>query len=256
MTGNHESDDTNRNTDPAAESHSEDAKAATNTNNNTETGATSTGEPITEAELIAGLEKERLRLEKEVADYKDRLLRAHAEMDNVRKRTEREKSDATKYGITKFSMDMLSVADNLQRAMDAVSDPSTLEDNVKAMYDGVALTAQELGNALDKNGVTKIASQGAIFDPHLHQAMMEQPDASVPSGTILQVFQEGYTIGERVLRPAMVVVARGGMKPPKPEAATASKPAGDPEPITPDDDPTDQSDSTPAGASDDTREAS
>lgn len=243
MTGQHDSDDPNRNPettkDAAANAAPQPEKTPEGEAIFSDSDGPGLGEPVTEGELIAELETERLRLEKEAADYKDRLLRAHAEMDNVRKRTEREKADASKYAITKFAMDILSVADNLQRAMDAVPNSETLEDNVKAMYDGVALTAQELAKTLEKNGVIQVPAKDQIFDPHLHQAMMEQPDPSVPSGTILQVFQNGYTIGDRVLRPAMVVVARGGAKPAKPEPEAAPKSAdGDPEPITPDDDPT------------------
>jgi molecular chaperone GrpE len=245
MTGPNDSDDPNRNPETPAE------PARPEPAGDTASDAPATGEPLAEGELIAELEKERIRLEADVAETKDRLLRAHAEMENIRKRSEREKADAAKYGITKFAMDMLSVADNLQRAMDAVPNPAEVADDLKAMYEGVALTAQELGNALQKGGVTKIAAKGEIFDPHLHQAMMEQPDPSVASGTILQVFQDGYTIGDRVLRPAMVVVARGGMKPPKAEA-----PKADLEPISPDDDPAAQSGPGDQDTPDGTREAS
>jgi len=165
--------------------------------------------------LLAELEKERLRQEHEIKDLTDRLMRAHAEMENLRKRTEREKADMSKYAITKFAMDVLAIGDNLQRAMDAAGDPANHSEEVRGLYDGVALTAQDFAKALEKNGVSRIEAKGAIFDPNRHQAMMEQQDPSVPSGTIMQVFQEGYTIGERVLRPSMVVVARGGAKPDK-----------------------------------------
>ncbi len=159
-------------------------------------------------------------LEVQVSDLTDRLLRAHAEMDNLRKRTEREKADTAKYAITKFALDMVAIGDNLQRATDAAGAPESHTAEMKAVFEGVALTSQELGKALTKHGVEKIEAQGKLFDPHLHQAMMEQPNPEVPSGTILQVFQDGYRIGERVLRPSMVVVARGGMKP-KPAAEAA-----------------------------------
>ena len=175
-----------------------------------EAGTTGTSDPATAAEI------ERAALESQVRDLTDRLLRAHAEMDNMRKRSEREKSDISKYAITKFALDMVAINDNLVRAMDAAGAPDTHTAEVKGLYEGVALTAQELGKALHRHGVVRIETEGRIFDPHLHQAMMEQPDPSVPSGTILQVFQDGFMVGDRVLRPAMVVVARGGMKP-KPE---------------------------------------
>ena len=180
------------------------------------------------ADAALALEKERAILEEQVLDLKDKLLRAHAEMDNLRKRTEREKADTAKYAITKFALDMVAINDNLTRAMDAAGAPDTHTAEVKGLYEGVALTAQELDNALERHGVVKIETEGEMFDPHLHQAMMEQPDPSVPSGTILQVFQNGYMVGERVLRPSMVVVARGGMKP-KPEGADSAATPAQPE---------------------------
>lgn len=175
--------------------------------------------------LLAELEKERLRQEHEIKDLTDRLMRAHAEMENLRKRTEREKADMAKYAITKFAMDVLAIGDNLQRAMDAAGDPANHSDEVRGLYDGVALTAQDFAKALEKNGISRIDAKGAIFDPNRHQAMMEQQDPSVPSGTIMQVFQEGYTIGDRVLRPSMVVVARGGAKPEKATQEASPTPA-------------------------------
>ena len=230
--------------DPAAE-EATGAQAQQNADTDSEASASgATQEPITEAQLIAELETERLRQETEIGELKDQVLRAHAEMQNVRRRTEKEKADASKYAISKFAMDVVTIADNLQRAMDAAGEPTDLGEDVKGMYEGVALTAQDLEKTLAKNNVVRIPALGALFDPHLHQAMMEQPDPSKPSGTILQVFQEGYRIGERVLRPSMVVVARGGPKPVKETppadeaAADGPKASDDPAPITPDDDPT------------------
>jgi len=183
--------------------------------------------PLTTEALLASLEKERLRQDAEIETLKDRVLRTHAEMENLRKRAEREKQDASKYAITKFAMDVVSIADNLQRAMDAAGTAEDHPDEVKGLFEGVALTAQELQNALDKHNVKKIEAHGQLFDPHLHQAMMEQPDPEVVSGTILKVFQEGYMIGDRVLRPSMVVVARGGPKPDKQDkSANAANRAG------------------------------
>lgn len=150
--------------------------------------------------------------EAEIRDLTDRLLRAHAEMDNMRKRTEREKSDTAKYAVTKFAGDMVGIGDNLQRAIDAAGKPSVENPEMKALMDGVALTLQELSKALERHGVVRIEAQGQRFDPHRHQAVMEQPNPDVPSGTVVQVFQEGYMIGDRVLRPAMVAVAQGGPK--------------------------------------------
>ena len=153
-------------------------------------------------------------LEREHAEMKDRLLRTLAEMENVRKRAEREVIDARLYGVTNFARDVLTVADNMRRALDAVA-PELRRDSqggAKALIDGVELTERELLKALEKNGVRQFTPQGQKFDPNLHQAMFEVPDASVPAGSVVQVVQPGYMIGERVLRPALVGVSKGGPK--------------------------------------------
>ncbi len=148
------------------------------------------------------------------AEAKDRMLRTLAEMENLRKRTAREVSDARTYGITGFARDVLDIADNLQRALDAVPAEAraSADAGLKALIEGVELTERSLHNALEKNGVKKFDPAGQKFDPNLHQAMFEIPDPSVPSGTVAQVVQTGYMIGERVLRPALVGVAKGGPK--------------------------------------------
>ncbi len=148
------------------------------------------------------------------AELKDRLLRTLADMDNMRKRTAREVADAQLRGITSFAQDMLGVADNMRRALDAVSPEARQSAHaaVTALIDGIELTERELLKALEKNGVRRFAPQGEKFDPNLHQAIFEVPDASVPAGNVVQVVQPGYMIGERVLRPAMVGVSKGGPK--------------------------------------------
>ena len=140
------------------------------------------------------------------AELKDRLLRTLAEMENLRKRTEREVTDARLYGVASFARDMLGVADNMRRALDAVSPElrASAEPGVKALIDGVELTERELLKALEKNGVRQFSPRGEKFDPNLHQAMFEVPNPSVPAGSVVEVVQPGYMIGERVLRPAMV----------------------------------------------------
>jgi molecular chaperone GrpE len=117
-------------------------------------------------------------------------------------------------GITSFARDMLGVADNMRRALDAVSPEvrQSAQAAVTALIDGVELTERELLKALEKNGVRQFAPQGEKFDPNLHQAIFEVPDASVPAGSVVQVVQPGYMIGDRVLRPAMVGVSKGGPK--------------------------------------------
>jgi molecular chaperone GrpE len=156
---------------------------------------------------------ERARLEAENAELKDRALRTLAEMENLRKRTERESADARAYAVTAFARDILSVADNLARALTAVPEG---EDNaaLKALAEGVGLTSRELETALAKHGVTKIEPEaGERFDPNLHQAMFEVPDPSQPTGTVVQIVQPGFAISGRLLRPAMVGVSKGGPKP-------------------------------------------
>jgi len=163
-------------------------------------------------------------LTKETADLKDRLLRTLAEMENLRRRTEREVADARAYGVTSFARDILAVADNMERALKALDEEirDKAEAGVKALLDGVELTERELTKVMEKHGVRKIEPQGQKFDPNLHQAMLEIPDASVPAGTVVQIMQPGYTIGERVLRPALVGVSKGG-----PKASAADAPAND-----------------------------
>lgn len=153
-------------------------------------------------------------LEREHAEMKDRLLRTLAEMENLRKRTEREVADARLYGAANFARDILGVADNMRRALDAVTPElrASAETGVKALVDGVELTERELLKALEKNGMRQFSPQGEKFDPNLHQAMFEVPDATVPAGSVVQVVQPGYMIGERVLRPALVGVSKGGPK--------------------------------------------
>jgi len=149
-----------------------------------------------------------------VAELKDRLLRTLAEMENLRKRTEREVTDARLYGATSFARDMLAVADNMRRALDAVSPElrANAEAGVKALIDGVDLTERELLKALEKNSLRRFSPRGEKFDPNFHQAIYEVPDASIPAGSVVEVVAPGYMIGERVLRPAMVGVSKGGPK--------------------------------------------
>jgi molecular chaperone GrpE len=167
-------------------------------------------------------------LTKEAADLKDRLLRTLAEMENLRRRTEREVADARAYGITNFARDILAVADNMERGMKALDNEirEKADAGVKALLDGVELTERELIKAMEKHGVKKLEPQGQKFDPNLHQAMYEIPDESVPAGTVVQIMQPGYTIGERVLRPALVGVSKGGPKAPASAEAAANDNTG------------------------------
>jgi molecular chaperone GrpE len=173
-----------------------------------------------------------------VAELKDRLLRTLAEMENLRKRTEREVADAGLRGVTAFARDMLGVADNMRRALEAVAPEArkSADPAVKALIDGVELTEREFLKALERNGVRQFNPQGQKFDPNVHQAIFEVPDASIPAGHVVQVVQPGYMIGDRVLRPALVGVSKGGPKAPpasptdndnaKAKEAASSQPQG------------------------------
>jgi molecular chaperone GrpE len=153
-------------------------------------------------------------LQAEVGDLKDKWLRAHAEMENLRKRAEREREEAAKYAITKLARDIVSVGDNFQRAIDAVPAAAAETDPaLKSFLDGVTMTERELLNALDRHGIKRLQPMNEPFNPHLHEAVRQVPRSDVPEGTIVEVYQAGYTIAERVLRPAMVGVAQGGPKP-------------------------------------------
>jgi molecular chaperone GrpE len=185
---------------------------------------TDTTSPAAEAASEARTEDAALdaetRLRQENAEFKDRLLRALAEMENLRKRTEREIADARAYGISSFAREVLGAADNLQRALESTGADwkKHADDAGKALFDGVELTERDLLKALEKHGVRKIDPQGQRFDPNLHEAMYEVPDSSVPAGTVVQVLQSGFMIGDRILRPARVGVAKGGPKP-RPDTA-------------------------------------
>ena len=169
-----------------------------------ETAAPETADPVAEAT-------------REAAQYKDKLLRTLAEMENLRKRTEREVLDARAYGIAGFARDVLAVADNMHRALEAIG-PDLREGadpKVKALIEGVELTERELMKILERNGVRKFSPQGEKFDPNFHQAMYEVPTSDQPPGYVAQVIQAGYMLGERVLRPALVAVSKA---PPKSSA--------------------------------------
>ena len=149
-------------------------------------------------------------LQDEVASLKDQRLRALAEAENVRRRTDKEKADASQYAVTKFARDMLGIADNFARALAAV--PAHIRDaadpQVKAVLDRVEDTDRQLIQTLERYGVKPVDTSDGKFDPNLHQAIAEVPGNGKPAGAIVDVVQQGYTIGERLLRPAMVTVAK------------------------------------------------
>jgi molecular chaperone GrpE len=153
-------------------------------------------------------------LKAENAELKDRFLRLAADMDNLRRRTEREVKDAKTYSAASFARDMLSVSDNLRRALDAIPAEARAagEAGFLALVEGVEMTERAMLTALERHGVKKIEPTGQKFDPNFHQAMFEVPNAEMPNNTVIQVVQDGYVIGDRVLRPAMVGVSKGGPK--------------------------------------------
>ncbi len=162
----------------------------------------------------ADIEDFAARLEAEKADLTERFVRLAADMDNLRKRANRDIKDAKAYSIANFARDMLGVADNLRRALDAIPEDARKGEDAgfKALIEGVEMTERAMLGALERHGVKKLEPEGEKFDPHFHQAMFEVPNPDVAANTVVQVVQAGYVIGDRVLRPAMVGVAKGGPK--------------------------------------------
>ncbi len=161
------------------------------------------------------------RLREENDELNDKLLRAAAEMQNIRKRSERERQEAGQYAASAFARDIISVADNLARALQAMDDEarSSADDATKNLIDGIEMTERELINVFQRHGITRIDPHGERFDPNLHEAMFEAENPDLPAGTVMSVAQCGYKISDRVLRPAMVGVSKGGPKV-APEAKT------------------------------------
>ena len=149
-------------------------------------------------------------LRNEIAELKDRMLRALAEVENVRRRAEREKLEASQYANTKFARDMLTIADNFGRALASLppAERERIDPKAKAVIDGVDATERQLLATLERYDVKQIDTSNGKFDPNLHQAIAEVPAEGKPPGSIVDVVQTGYTIGDRLLRPAMVTVAR------------------------------------------------
>jgi molecular chaperone GrpE len=190
-----------------------DRPAADNTAAQPEGEAAAAGAPelVPAEQVTAALEA--------AAEFKDKLLRTLADMENLRKRTDREIADARVYGVAGFARDVLAVADNMHRALATIDDElhAQSDPKLKAMIDGVELTERELHKVLEKNGVKKFSPEGEKFDPNVHQAMYEVPTSELPPGHVAQVIQAGYMLGDRVLRPALVGVSKTAAKsPPSP----------------------------------------
>lgn len=160
-------------------------------------------------------------LKAEIADLKDKLLRAMAEAENIRRRAERDTKDASQYAVASFAREMLGVADNFTRAISACGDlPEDLDPKIKGVFDGVTATERQLLSTLERFGVKAIDTADGKFDPHRHQAIAEVPGSGKPKGSIVNVVQTGFMIGDRLLRPAMVTVAADNPAPAA-EAPTA-----------------------------------
>jgi molecular chaperone GrpE len=170
---------------------------------------------------IQALLQELTQLRTENADLRDRLLRAMAEMENFRRRSDRDKSDGMKYAVSEFARDAVTIGDNLRRAIEAAQ-KEPLEQNppLKTLLEGVEVTERELFKVFERHGITRFDPLGEKFDPHVHEAMVKVDVPGVPADVVVQVLQAGYKIGDRVLRPAAVIVAKGGTpaRPAQPES--------------------------------------
>jgi molecular chaperone GrpE len=159
--------------------------------------------------IAASPEERLLTAEAEAADFKDKALRAMAEVENIRRRAQRERDDAVKYAATNIARDLLSVADNLSRALASVDETQIADETTRNLLTGVAATERELLAAFEKNGIKRIDPKGERFDHNFHQAIFEVENTGKPAGTVVEVLQPGYVLHDRLLRPAMVGVAKG-----------------------------------------------
>lgn len=229
-----------------------------NTTEEEDANAGETSTPESEAEAAAEAEAEATAaFQAEIAALKDQLLRALAETENLRRRSQREREDALKYAAVPFMRDLIGVVDNLRRAMDSVA-PEALEadEHLKTLMDGLEMTEKELATVFERHHIVKIDPLGERLDPHSHEAMFEVPDPETPSGTVVQVLQAGYRLHDRLLRPAQVGVAKGGPAPaPQAQPAPVAAPeAAAPEAAAPQPAPkaAGNDDETPPGSTVDT----
>lgn len=190
-----------------------EAQTADNPSRDTEVEAASAA-PEGDARLAA--------LEAELAGSKDRLLRALAETENTRRRAQREREDALRYAIAGFAKDLLSAADNLRRALDSLPEAEAGDARTRGLLSGVAATERELLAAFERHGIRRIDPKGERFDHNYHQAVFEAENTGQPGGTVIEVLQPGYVLHDRLLRPAMVGVAKEGSKPTPPDPANSA----------------------------------
>jgi molecular chaperone GrpE len=168
---------------------------------------------LPDAAAAASPEARVAAIEAELADTRDHLLRALADTENVRRRYQRERDDAQKYAISAFAKDLLSAVDNLRRALDAMPEAEIDDPRTRSLLDGVAATERELLAAFERHGLNRIDPKGERFDHNFHQAIFEAERPGAPAGTVIEVLQPGYVLHDRLLRPAMVGVAKGGATP-------------------------------------------
>lgn len=165
--------------------------------------------PETDADPVAALTAENSALAAEVEMLKDQALRAMAEMDNLRRRTRREVEDAQKFALTGFARDIVGIADDLRRALDSVPEEALAgNDLLRTLAEGIELTERNFLGKLEKYGISQVTRKGEAFDHNLHQAVFEVPTDAVPPGTVVQVLESGFTLHERLLRPATVGVSK------------------------------------------------
>jgi len=177
------------------------------------------GAPIESQQEKSSADDRLTVLEAELADQKDRLLRALAETENVRRRAQREREDASKYAVAGFAKDLLTAADNLRRALDSFPEAAVRDEPARSLLEGVAATERELLGVFERHGIKRIDPKGERFDHNFHQAIFEVERPETPGGTIVEVLQPGYVLHDRLLRPAMVGVSKGSSQPEE----TASK---------------------------------
>jgi len=175
-----------------------------------ENNSTKNDEPQVEADSTEeeNEESEEERLQEEIRTLKEDKIRVLAEMENLRKRFDREKIDSIKYGSVNFARDILSPGDNLERALSAINQEEDHPQSIKNLIEGLKMVQKEFSSALEKNGISKINSMNEKFDPNLHQAMMEVERDDLDEGIVVQEIQTGYMMHDRLLRPAMVGVSK------------------------------------------------
>jgi molecular chaperone GrpE len=198
--------------------------------NDNSNGSDNGAPDFAQTQSTASLEAQLAQARAEAADFKDRLLRALAEVENVRRRADRERGDAAKYGITQLAKDLLEPADNLRRAVESVPEAQVKDELTRTLLTGVAATERALLAAFERHHIRRIDPKGERFDHNLHQAIFEAERTGQPAGTIVEVLQPGYLLHDRLLRPAMVGVAKGDTAPP-PRGSDGDDDRPDPPPL-------------------------